>query len=120
MGNFPRVIYPLKRLTLTKLRLPVLRGARTGTLKKAADLYKLQDKWSTQSAAKKMDRFARRSQTTDLDRFRVMILRKNRAYNARKVAYKALGGKGEKKGKAPAKPAAKGAKGDKKAAKPKK
>ena len=35
MGNFPRVMYPLKRLNLTKLRVPILRGARTGTLKKA-------------------------------------------------------------------------------------
>ena len=31
---FPRVLYPLKRLTLTGLRVPgVLKGARTGTLK---------------------------------------------------------------------------------------
>merc|ERR1712022_14004 len=36
LGHFPRVIYPLKRLTLTRLRLPILRGARTGTLRKAA------------------------------------------------------------------------------------
>ena len=35
-GSFPRVIYPLKRLTLTKLKVKnILRGARTGTLKKA-------------------------------------------------------------------------------------
>jgi ribosomal protein L14E/L6E/L27E len=33
-SNFPRVLYPLKRLTLTSLRVPnILRGARTGTLK---------------------------------------------------------------------------------------
>ena len=31
--GFPRVLYPLKRLTLTTLRINILRGARTGTLK---------------------------------------------------------------------------------------
>jgi len=35
MGQFPRVLYPLKRLTLTKLKVAnILKGARTGTLKK--------------------------------------------------------------------------------------
>ena len=36
LKNFPRVLMPLRRLTLTKLRLPLLRGARTGTIVKAA------------------------------------------------------------------------------------
>lgn len=31
--GFPRVLYPLRRLTLTNLKLPILRGARTGTVK---------------------------------------------------------------------------------------
>ncbi len=32
--GFPRVLYPLRRLTLTGLRVPgVLKGARTGTVK---------------------------------------------------------------------------------------
>jgi len=38
MGSFPRVLYPLKRLTLTKLKVAnILKGARTGTLKKEAE-----------------------------------------------------------------------------------
>jgi len=38
MGSFPRVLYPLKRLTLTKLKVNnILKGARTGTLKKEAE-----------------------------------------------------------------------------------
>ena len=38
MGSFPRVFYPLKRLTLTKLKVAnILKGARTGTLKKEAE-----------------------------------------------------------------------------------
>ena len=110
LGNFPRVLYPIKRLQLTKLRVPgVLRGCRTGTLSKAAKAYGLNEKWAAQSAAKKMSRFASRTQMTDLDRFRVMIARKNRAYKANQVAFKALGGKkaGAKKAAAPVK-AAKG------------
>jgi large subunit ribosomal protein L14e len=110
-GSFPRVIYPLKRLQLTKLKVPgILRGARTGNLKKAAAAYGLTEKWAAQSAAKKMSRFALRSQTTDLDRFRVMVARKNRAFKANQVAFKALGGKSAASKKAPAKPvkAAKG------------
>ena len=50
-----------------------------------------------------MSRFALRTQTTDLDRFRVMVARKNRAFKANQVAFKALGGKSAGK-KAPAKP----------------
>ena len=31
--DMPRVLYPLKRLTLTKYKLPLLRGARTSTIR---------------------------------------------------------------------------------------
>jgi len=51
-GSFPRVIYPIRRLQLTKLKVPgVLRGVRTGNLTKAATAYKLNEKWAAQSAA---------------------------------------------------------------------
>ena len=115
-GSFPRVLYPIKRLQLTKLCVPgVLRGCRTGTLKKLATAYKLDEKWAAQSAAKKMSRFAQRTQTTDLDRFRIMIARKNRAFKANQVAFKAMGGKSTTHKKEAAKPkvAAKGKKGGK-------
>jgi hypothetical protein len=45
LKDFPRVIYPLKRLTLTRLRMQILRGARTGTLAKAAKAFDLDTKW---------------------------------------------------------------------------
>ena len=32
-SGLPRVLYPLRRLTLTGLKLNILRGARSGTLK---------------------------------------------------------------------------------------
>merc|ERR1712118_128920 len=78
LGNFPRVIYPLKRLTLTRLRVPILRGARTGTLRKAAAKFELDKKWTETRACQKLARTAARSQTTDFDRFVVMVNRKQR------------------------------------------
>ena len=77
---FPRVTYPLKRLTLTKLRLPLLKGARTGTLVKAAKTFDLDAKWTATPAFKKMDRYNKKAATTDFDRFTVMIFRKQRNY----------------------------------------
>ena len=85
---FPRVTYPLKRLTLTKLRLPLLRGARTGTMAKAAKKYGLEEKWTATPAYKKMERFNKKSATTDFDRFNIMINRKQRNYAAKKLAKK--------------------------------
>ena len=32
-SGFPRVLYPIRRLTLTRLLVPIPRGARSGTLK---------------------------------------------------------------------------------------
>jgi ribosomal protein L14E/L6E/L27E len=49
-GSFPRVMYPLKRLTLTRLRVPILRGARTSTLAKAAKKFDLAAKWTKSPA----------------------------------------------------------------------
>ena len=93
MSAFPRVMYPLKRLTLTRLRLPILRGARTGTVVKAAKAFDLTNKWNASPAFKKMDRFSRRANMTDMDRFRVMIARKQRSYAAKHVNSKPAGKK---------------------------
>ena len=87
-GNFPRCIYPIKRLTLTKLRMNVLRGARTGTLIKVAKTFGLEEKWAANAACKKIARYSARAATTDFDRFKVMIARKQRTYSVRKLAYK--------------------------------
>ena len=51
--NFPRVEYPLQRLFLTRLRMPLLRGARHGTMLKAAKAFGLDAKWKATSAFKK-------------------------------------------------------------------
>jgi len=69
LGHFPRVMYPLRRLTLTRLRIPILRGARTGTLKKAAAKFELDKKWADTRACQKLERAKTRAATTDFDRF---------------------------------------------------
>jgi large subunit ribosomal protein L14e len=100
-ASFPRVLYPLKRLTLTTLKVPkILRGARTGTLKKAASEFKLSEKWAASSTAKKFALRKRRADLTDFDRFKVMIKRKNRSYQVRKLAKKIGASAGGAKGKA--------------------
>ena len=87
-GNFPRTIMPLKRLTLTRMKLPILRGCRSGTLAKAAKAFDLNTKWAACKAQQKMERFNKRKETTDLDRFKIMVLRKQRSYDANKLAKK--------------------------------
>ena len=94
LGHFPRVMYPLRRLTLTRLRIPILRGARTGTLKKAAATFELDKKWAATNACVKLERAKARASTTDFDRFKIMVFRKQRGYAIR---HKDLGKAGAKK-----------------------
>ena len=51
--DFPRALYPIKRLTLTRLKLDIHRGARTGTLIKAIEAEELPKKWAETPVAKK-------------------------------------------------------------------
>merc|ERR1712054_195158 len=105
-GTFPRVIYPLARLTCTKLRLPLLRGARTGTIAKAAKKYDLDAKWKKTTVCQKMDRFNKRKELNDFERFQVMVARGQRSFLVKRLTAK-FSGKKPTKGKsaAPAKPA---------------
>lgn len=106
MGAFPRVIYPLKRLQLTRIVVAnVLRGTRTGTLIKKAKAFGLDAKWAATPANKKMEQYKTRTGLSDFQRFQVMVTRKQRSYEAKKLA---SGRKPAAKGKAAAKPAAKG------------
>ena len=86
--NFVRKLYPLKRLTLTKLRLDITRGSRTGTIKKAAKSFDLDKKYQSLSLVKKLARRQTRTSLNDLQRFEVMLLRKRRAVALRKLAKK--------------------------------
>jgi len=90
-NTFPRTLYPLSRLTPTGLVVPgVLSGSRSGTLTKAAKTFDLTGKWNATAEAKKFALKAKRASLTDLDRFKVMINRKNRSFKLRQLAKKAL------------------------------
>ena len=82
--DFPRMILPLKRLSLTRMKIPIQRGARTGTLIKAAKAAGLADKWSKMPIAKKLAKRETRANLTDLQRFQVMIARKKRSLAIKK------------------------------------
>lgn len=82
-NGFPRMMYPLARLTLTKHVLKFPRGARSSTVREAAAEFKLQDKWDSTSFAKKIAIREKRANLNDLDRFKVMISRKNRSFKVR-------------------------------------
>ena len=47
-------------------------------------------KWNKTSAAKKIARYATRSALTDMERFKVMIQRKQRSHVVKKIAKKAI------------------------------
>ena len=88
--EFPRVIYPLKRLTLVKLVVPIQRGARTGTLKKATDEFGLKEKWEGTPTFKKITQRETRANLSDWERFKVMRARKNRSHIVKKLVHKAI------------------------------
>ena len=89
--GFPRVLYPLRRLTLTKYVVPgVLRGARTSTLVKAAKKFDLAAKFAASRPSAKMEQAKKRASLNDFDRFSVMINRKRRSFAVRAIAKKSL------------------------------
>ena len=74
----------MKRLKLTRIVIKgVLRGARTGTIAKLAKEFNLEEAWSKTSYAKRFDADKKRSATTDFDRFKIMVLRKQRSFAAK-------------------------------------
>ena len=70
---------PLKRVSLTKMKIPIARGARTGTLAKAAKKADLTAKWAATPFAKKLAARNTRKNLSDLQRFQVMINKKQRS-----------------------------------------
>ena len=82
--DFPRMIMPLKRLSLTKMKVNIGRGARTGTLVKTVKKEGLAAKWAAMPIAKKLAQRSTRQNLTDLQRFQVMINRKKRSLAIRK------------------------------------
>ena len=99
--DFPRVLYPLKRLTLTKLLVPLSKGARPGTLEAASEEYELEKKWGETPTAKMLAKREKRAELTDFERFKVMRQRKSRSHAVKKLVHRAISKKPAKK---PAKP----------------
>ena len=100
--NFPRVLYPLKRLTLTKLVVPIQRGSRTGTIENACEEFGLEKKWQETPTAKKIAQRELRANLSDYDRFKVMRQRKQRSHAVKKLVHRAIS---KKKPAPPKKPA---------------
>lgn len=88
--TFPRCMYPLRRLTLTKVHIKLRRGARSGAVKKAWKDNKIAEKWAACRPAQKLAVATKRANLDDLERFSVMINRKQRAFAVRKLASKQL------------------------------
>ena len=100
--DFPRVLYPLKRLTLTKLVVPICRGSRTGTIESACEEFGLEKKWQETPTAKKIAQRELRANLSDYDRFKVMRQRKQRSHAVKKLVHRAIS---KKKPAPPKKPA---------------
>jgi len=71
----PRQTIPFGRLSVTKIKIHILRACRTGLVRKAFDDGEVARKWARQNWAKRTARAERRRQLTDLERFKVMRLR---------------------------------------------
>ena len=88
--DFPRMVYPTKRLTLTKLRMDLPRGARRSLVLKTCKEFDMQKKWQATQQAKKLAQRATRASLSDLQRFEVMLLRKRRSFEVRKLVKKSI------------------------------
>merc|ERR1719453_1652058 len=112
--DMPRCLYPLRRLQLTKIKIPLVRSCRSGAVQKAWKAQKVDEKWASTKPAQKMDEKNKRANLSDFDRFSVMINRKQRAFAVRRLVAKQINpkkGAAKKGGKdAKAAPAKKGGK----------
>merc|ERR1711935_487875 len=77
----PRCIYPLSRLSLTKIKVDkVHRGCRTSTLIKKSKGKDVTAEFKKTPVSIKMEKYKLRKNLSDFDRFKVMVLRKQRSY----------------------------------------
>lgn len=75
----PRQSFPYRRLTLTPHVLKKLpRAAGTATVKKVWEASGVTEKWDASAWAKKRAAMQARRNTTDFDRFEIMLLKKQR------------------------------------------
>jgi len=91
-----RQIMPIKRINLTRFRVPVLRNARTGNLIEAIKKFDLAKKWEQTSAAKKIALRTKRARLNDFDRFKAMVFKRRFSHGVKHQTAVAV--KGDKKG----------------------
>ena len=78
-----RAVYPVKRLSLTDIKIFLMRGAKTGTVRKAIEKEDIVGQWEKSSWGKKIASQKKRASLNDFERFSVMIHRKKRAFAIR-------------------------------------
>lgn len=71
-----RQVVPIKRLRLTKFKVPVSRGARTGVVRKIIQKEGFEKTWAASSLAKSIANRTRRANLNDFERFKAMVLKK--------------------------------------------
>merc|ERR1711896_8874 len=76
LTGVPRMVQPLKRVTLTGMGLNITRNARQKQLTKAWTDGKIMEKYSASAYAKTLKKRETRASMTDFDRFKLMLARK--------------------------------------------
>ena len=76
----------LRRVTLTDIVVEVAKGAKSAAVKKAVNDAKLSESFAKTALGKKLSKTAKRENLTDFDRFKVMVLRRQK----RNITIKAL------------------------------
>lgn len=88
--SVPRQSFPLTHVSLTAITIPTLpRGARSGTVAKVWEKAGVDAKWAESAAAKKIASKESRWGLSDFDRFKVMVLKKQRRFEIKKAVAKA-------------------------------
>ncbi|KAI9823460.1 MAG: hypothetical protein M1832_002471 [Thelocarpon impressellum] len=81
----PRHAAPLSDVVLTPIVISKLvRGARTGVVRKEWEAAEVESKWEQSAWAKKREQKVRRRGLSDFDRFKVMKLKKQTRFEIRK------------------------------------
>jgi large subunit ribosomal protein L14e len=76
VNGVPRQVMPLKRLSITSIKVNIRPGARIATLIKAYEAAGVKKQWAESSWAKGIAKHSAKAKLTDFDRFKVMVARK--------------------------------------------
>ncbi|KAA8899410.1 ribosomal protein L14-domain-containing protein [Sphaerosporella brunnea] len=88
-ASVPRQSFPLAHVSLTSIVLKSLpRGARTGVVAKFWEKEGIAEKWEKSALAKRIASSEKRWALNDFDRFKVMVLKKQRRYEVKKALAK--------------------------------